>query len=378
MLKIHVLNVSHGDSIVLEFEPEAEAGEGRGASKFAVIDCNARSGRNPALQLLRERGATHLQFIALTHPHADHYAGLGEICEAFRGHVDAFFSFPIERSQEKLRTLLERYATAGATTSMSGSRATEDFLIFIKSARDSDQWDDPVATVPVPMDIGGFPGVSFQALLPMNSARGQVLPRLIQGHLTTQANDLNDLSLAILITYAGRQAVLGADGTVVGWSAQSQRWNRPNSRTSVRPTIVKLPHHGSQKDCTKQVLEQLFPTADDERVAIISANGSSHHPHSSVLAELARMGVKPYCTNLSERCGGTAQQMLAEANPNVSADLLRTIQIFAVDPGRERPCQGNITVEIAASGEVKVVPQYAHPCGFRGDWERLFGLGAVQ
>lgn len=378
MLRIHVLNVSHGDSIVLEFEPETDAGECEGPTQFAVIDCNAKSDSNPALNLLQARGATRLQFIALTHPHADHYAGIGEICDAFAGNIDAFFSFPVERSQNRLKDLLAKYAAAGSTISSIKSRSTVDFLKFFKAASAAEQWDDPTATIPAPLDVRGFPGVTFHALLPVNSSRGHVLSRLMQGQLSTQAPDLNDLSLALLVTYGEKQAVLGADATVVGWSAQAPRWNSAGNRTPVRPSVIKLPHHGSQKDCTPQVLQQLFPTGDEVKIAIISANGSSHHPHPSVLGELARLGIKPYCTNLSERCGGIAQRVLSESNPDVSPELLRVLQNFAVDPGRERTCQGNVTIEISARGTVRAVPQFAHPCGFRGDWQRLLGIQAIQ
>ncbi|WP_244785480.1 ComEC/Rec2 family competence protein [Cupriavidus pauculus] len=376
MLRIHVLNVSHGDAIVIEYESTDEAGSTR--SEFGVVDCNSSGDNNPTLALLKARGAEQLRFVLLTHPHADHYAGLGEICDAFDGRIESFFSFPLDRSQNQLIKFAQRYAEAGKNASKSSSKGVLDIVRFLQAANRSKAWEAPVTSHPSQMNVPGFAGVAFDALLPTANVKGSLLPALMEGKVSTQATDLNDLSLALLITYAGKQVLLGADGTVVGWLAQAAKW--PKSRISVRPDVVKMPHHGSAKDCAPQVLDVLFASREDagERYAIVSASGSAHHPNASVLRELSTRGIKPYCTNLAERCGGVAQSVLEIKNPDVSPELLRSLQTFAVEPGRERPCQGDICIEITAGGQLTVVPQYQHPCGFRGEWGNLAGIPLEQ
>lgn len=376
MLRIHVLNVSHGDAIVVEHECTDAAGETR--SEFGVIDCNASVGNNPTLDLLRSKGAQSLRFAILTHPHADHYAGLGEICDAFDGRIEGFFSFPVDRSQNRVMQLARRYADVGKSASRTSARTAREIVRFLLAADKSNYWESPVTSLPSQLNVPGFPGVAFDVLLPTANVKGSLLPSLMNGRVSTQATDLNDLSLALLITYAGRQVMLGADGTVVGWLAQAPKW--PKSRITVRPDVVKMPHHGSAKDCAPEVLDVLFAERADagNRYAIISANGSEHHPNASVLRDLSRRGIRPYCTNLAERCGGVAQSALDVNNPDVSPELLRVLQTFAVDPGRERPCQGNICIEITADGQLAVVPQYQHPCGFRGEWGSLAGIPLNQ
>lgn len=86
MLRIHVLNVGHGDSIVLEHEDN-------GARSFGVIDSNGVLGQDPpALVKLRALGAKRLSFVALTHPHADHFVGLHRILKEFDGEVGRIYT----------------------------------------------------------------------------------------------------------------------------------------------------------------------------------------------------------------------------------------------------------------------------------------------
>ena len=77
LLGLHVLGGGVGESIVLEL-PQGGWG---------VIDCYAGRMRDPAtnltLQFLRERGVSELEFLALTHPHSDHYRGLLDLLEGF-------------------------------------------------------------------------------------------------------------------------------------------------------------------------------------------------------------------------------------------------------------------------------------------------------
>lgn len=379
MLKIHVLNVSHGDSIVLEYVPEDEASP----HQFALIDCNVRGDANPALDFLRAKGAVELQFVALTHPHEDHYAGLGDICDEFSGKINGFFTFPIELDQDQLKKFLGKYVENGLTLIESNARAARDLTKFVIAAwNNQKKWDTPTASLPAPMRVPGFKGVDFYALLPSAGVRGRVMNRLLEGQLTTQASDLNDLSLVILVSYGGKQVILGADGTVVSWNGVAAKWEDDRSLV-VNPVAVKLPHHGSQKDCAPVVLKHFFgkkqqnvteDECNDERFAIISASGSTHHPHTTVLTSLAEMGIKPYCTNLSERCGGLAQHVLTARNSDVSPELLRVLETFSEEPGRERPCQGNITLTIDRTGVVSVQTQHVVPCGFRGGWGPLVAM----
>lgn len=72
---IHVLGPGYGESIVLEL-PDGQIG---------VIDCYRNSlGRAVLTEFIRQHfGTTSLLFLAVSHPHADHCAGIEELLEHF-------------------------------------------------------------------------------------------------------------------------------------------------------------------------------------------------------------------------------------------------------------------------------------------------------
>lgn len=67
-------NVGRGDSITLEWESE-------GKQKIGIIDCNVVGSENPTLRYLVAKKITDIEFVLLTHPHADHFWGMREILE---------------------------------------------------------------------------------------------------------------------------------------------------------------------------------------------------------------------------------------------------------------------------------------------------------
>lgn len=86
-LNIFVINKGLGESIILK-TPE---------DKWGVIDCYSsnlsNSIFNPVLKFLNDNEVKELEFIALTHPHNDHYRGLSQILKHFRGRIKKFWRF---------------------------------------------------------------------------------------------------------------------------------------------------------------------------------------------------------------------------------------------------------------------------------------------
>jgi len=75
-LEIHVFNAGVGESIVLRMPN----------GRWGVVDSYAVSiddpGTNPALSFLRQHGIDSLDFLCLTHAHADHFRGMKQILES--------------------------------------------------------------------------------------------------------------------------------------------------------------------------------------------------------------------------------------------------------------------------------------------------------
>ena len=103
MLTIHILQVAHGDSIIVEYNSSS-------GHYFGVIDSNQVSdGDPPALSKLKLLGAEKLSFAAITHPHADHYKGFLKILRAYEGNIGGFYTFPLAR-QRRLKPLATLYS----------------------------------------------------------------------------------------------------------------------------------------------------------------------------------------------------------------------------------------------------------------------------
>jgi hypothetical protein len=91
-LKVHVLNAYEGDSILIEFPNNI----------WGVVDSN-RKHKNapvPALSFLKKMEKLNridkIAFIALTHPHFDHFRGLYYIIEAFKPKIERFWDFGVK------------------------------------------------------------------------------------------------------------------------------------------------------------------------------------------------------------------------------------------------------------------------------------------
>ncbi|MDX5333502.1 MAG: hypothetical protein LPK58_05595 [Gammaproteobacteria bacterium] len=370
MLKIWVLQAGRGDSIVIEYH-------GHEGAVFGVVDSNhTGTGDPPALRKLRELGAQRLSFVALTHPHNDHYTGLSNIMAAYEGAIDSFYSFPILNyitNPVRLRKLSRTYTSfVESTESPTAKKRAHEFIEILVRAKEQiglPNWEEPVGVKNQIMPAG-FDGVLLEVLLPPASAKGRYFQMIENGDtgIVDGNPNLNHLSLAFRLSYAGKSVVLGGDGTFENWIDQNRKWKRGSVR--VDATAVKLPHHGSGIDSQESVLRNLY-SAEQPRFGVISANGTSH-PHSDTLKALEQLGVEPYCTNLAKQCGNSLRSLVPYAG--LDPTFRRLLNSLGEDPSEhvQQPCQGDILIRIDPNGVVDVEPEYKHPCPYR-DVADLFG-----
>jgi beta-lactamase superfamily II metal-dependent hydrolase len=364
LLAIHILNVGHGDSTIVEYAPENEK------RVFGLIDTNLTDDESPlALRQLIGLGATELSFLCITHAHTDHYSGVTKIIDHFKGKIKKLYTFPIE--QTKLKKVAQLVADRkDKTDNKSAMRSMLEFLELLKFGKSmGDDWhvDTTAGHRVVPP---GFEGIIMHQLLPPGRVRGKFIQDLEKGILNFEAPNQNDLSLAFLLSYKGHQFLLGGDGTRDNWLFQNRQWER----MGINPASVgaKLPHHASRHDSSPAVLDIIFEKDSAlERVACISANGRTH-PSDEVLNDLISRGIKPYCTNLAVRCGAARAEKLESATSD--PELLRYLSMFAkAGAGKKvQPCQGNITLRVSDEGELTIETEHNHPCPFRGDYNKLF------
>lgn len=305
--------------------------------------------------------------MAITHPHADHYMGMRAIISAFSGRIDSLYTFPIKTEADYLKKLITSYKNFALKTDDTElqQRSLELAYILIEANSAVDRWDQPSGAITL-LPIIGFPDVCISTLLPPSKVKGRFFQQVFNEEFEPERQQLNELSMAFLIEYAGQQIVLGGDGTSANWVFQNQSWARLNKQC--QSAAVKLPHHGSKYDCTNTVLDILFGnrvTQVTNPIACISANGKTH-PDGDVLNALVNRNIKPYCTNVSRRCG--AKKMEPITSPEIDPALLKFINSASIDTYTTgQPCQGDITLELSVGCSIKVTTEHRNLCPLRGE-----------
>lgn len=367
MLAFHFLNVGHGDSTVVQFV------DPNGNQHFGVIDSNKKGAETPsALRKLRQLGAQRLSFLALTHPHADHYKGLSEILDEFEGAIDEVYLFPIDRARDRHKKWLTQYfAAIEASDDETSVRAVEE-LVTIFCAIESHPSVSELSGYGQVVYAPGMEAVDIRNMLPPSKVKGEFFKAIDEGRSLLAHERNNSLSLAFEFNYAGRTVVVGGDGTHLNWLDTRKRYPKEQGVEFGSPVanVVKLPHHGSRVDSPDIVLNFLFGTpAADKAIAIVSADGRSH-PDPTVLQSLEARGIAPYCTNLSKHCSGRLSSENVVSN-TVDETLVRFLRSVAMPSSRPQACQGDITVKISPAGDVSVERQFENACPLRGELELM-------
>src|SRR6266704_1424357 len=237
VLLIRVLDVSDarvgGDAILIT---DASAGRVR----HVLIDAGEHGATIVAR--LTSLNVDTLAAVILSHPHADHYGGLGAVVSRFP--VRAFLYGGTPRTALTYRALL---------------RAIDSLSL-------------PVVTL-----VTGDDSVEFRLLAPPPTCGA--LPGDAGG------DAVNNCSVGVRLTRGGFVMLFPGDAeqAELGWWMLTQP-------SLLRADVLKAGHHGSSNATTAELLDAVQP-----RAVIISANGRQH-PFASVLALLAARGIPTYCT----------------------------------------------------------------------------------
>jgi len=246
VLLIRVLDVSDarvgGDAILI-----TDAGAGR--ARHVLID-GGEHGATIVAGLTRLNVDT-LAAVILSHPHADHYGGLGAVVSRFP--VRAFVYGGTPRTAVTYRALL---------------RALDSLRIPVVTA------DTGVRRVTL---VTGDDSVELRLLAPPPTCGA--LPGDAGG------DAVNNCSVGVRLTRGGFVMLFPGDAeqAELGWWMLTEP-------SLLRADVLKGGHHGSSNATSAELLDAVQP-----RAVIISANGRQH-PFASVLALLAARGIPTYCT----------------------------------------------------------------------------------
>ncbi len=230
-MEVHMIDVGQGDAIALR-TPHGH---------WIVMDAGREwrggdAGRSTVVPYLRRFGG-EVEWLILSHPHADHVGGAASVLRALRPPhlLDAAFAGP----STAYRTVLTEAAQQGTIwhRARPGARLLVD-------------------------------GVELRTLAPDSA-------------WTAGLTDPNLASTMVMARFGGVRVLLTGDA-----EAAEEHWVLAHGE-SLEADVLKVAHHGSSTSSTPEFLERVNP-----RVALVSVGiaNSYGHPSSDVMAALVARG----------------------------------------------------------------------------------------
>lgn len=242
MLRVHILNVGQGDSILI-IAP---------GGKSVLVDAGTPGSGRVVLDAMKRYGLDHLDLMVATHAHADHIGGADEVM-----------------LRTKVTTVLD--SRVPNTT-----KNYEDFLAAIEKTGAKYVPASPGQK----FDLGG--NATLSVLAPIQ-------PFFTKSQLRAGANEPNANSIVARLDYGGFSMLLTGDAE----AETEERLMRTDA--NIRAKILKVGHHGSRYASSEKFLRQ-----GRFEVAIISdgADNRYGHPSQAVLDRFRKLDIKLHRTDL--------------------------------------------------------------------------------
>jgi competence protein ComEC len=236
LLKVTFLDVGQGDSIFIQFPDKRNMLIDGGDGRFNILP-----------SYLWDEGIRRIDYLVLTHPHADHVTGLVDVLSCFKiGEV-------WDSGQEFTSPEYER------------------FLKIIDSKR------TPYKIVRVGERLNIAPGIGIAILHPQK--------KFLRGG----GSEPNNNSIVIKLSYGKVKFLLTGD---IEREAEGLIVKKYGSR--LKSTILKVPHQGSKTSSTLKFLKKVSPEC---AIISVGARNPFGHPYPEVLERLQSLGIKIYRTD---------------------------------------------------------------------------------
>lgn len=287
-LKVTFLDVGQGDCIFLQTENGDSYLTDGGSSSVSKV------GKYRMIPFLKYQGASQIKAVFVSHADSDHYNGIAELLEQ---------------------------------AELEGIRVENLVLTDIADECRSEGYEELV-------ELAGQNGITVQLLHEGQQLQdGELLFQCLHPSKGYRAEDLNETSMVLLVTYREFSMLLTGDVQGAGeehLTQELQDWKEPGvtqmqdvirisgeeesiederieeqieekrpqnkmgaNHTETELTILKVAHHGSKNSTSEEFLKAANP-----KLAIISCGKGNRygHPHEETLERLEKADVPWFCT----------------------------------------------------------------------------------
>ena len=230
-VKVHFIDVGQGDCTLVMSCGEA-----------MLIDSGERDDSDRVIKYLKEQGITKLSCIIVTHPHTDHMGEMPDILKAFK--TDKFI---MPKVPDNMLPTIMRY---------------EKMLKQIKNQG---------------LEISWSSNSEFRlgdAVINTYTPKGQF-------------EELNDYSTVVKISCGSRKFLITGD------AEKEEESDLLAQRFDFRADVLKVPHHGSYKGTTSELLKAV---GAQYAVICCGKNNDYGHPHDSTLKRIKKFISSVYIT----------------------------------------------------------------------------------
>jgi competence protein ComEC len=271
-LEITFLDVGQGDAILVRSPDQL----------YGVIDTGPDASVLRQLRRQLPTNLDHLDFVLLTHADSDHIGGAVSVLKQY--HVRELIVQRQHKNTSTWEDLKQLAKTQGVTTTnaQAGNKVQWGCCVFVT------------------------------VLWPLSTYQSTAAPE-----------DINDLSTAILLSFADFDIYLAGDLSsrweIVAWQTAQQQGYFPKSAKQLE--VLKTSHHGSKTSTNAEFLDLTSP-----QTAIISAGKQNKygHPHLEVLNHLYLHNVTVWRT---DQHGNIKIQVKSDSSYRIeSQNLIQSLQ----------------------------------------------------